>query len=149
MKIDNIQKTKVRVRILLFLIVIMFLLIVLGNLFQIHKRYGWSGLILLFGSYCFVLILFWRLISIRYFDYEHSGEVISIKYYHPWKKGRIIPAIELPKQKLDSYDIQTKKGLRKLHLIVNGSNGKLSFKYNLWNISQQQIKTISESLKAS
>lgn len=119
-----------------------------GYVFQVHKQYGWIGFFILLAFAFLNLILFWKLLSVRYFDYEHSGEVISIKYYHPWKKGRVKPAIELPKNKLDSYDIQTKKGLQKLHLIVKGSNRKLCFKYNLWNISEQQIKTISESLNA-
>ena len=145
MKIDNKKKIKAKAVLLIVIITVSLISILFGALTKFHQKQplGFLLAIPVALTICSVRQLF----NLKYFDYEHSGEVISIKYCHPWKTGRITPAIELPQTKLASFDIKKSLSGKKLCLTVNGSRNKMQFKYNLWELSSQQIGKIKQSLQ--
>ena len=90
----------------------------------------------------------WQLSALKCFDYEHSGEVISIKYFRPWKMGIITPDMEVPKQKLACSVVKKDLFRKKLCLTIRGSTDrKFLFQYNLSALSQKQIAYLEESLQ--
>lgn len=88
-----------------------------------------------------LLISVKNLFQLKYFDYEHSGEVVSIKYYSLFKTGKILPTIEVPRQKIISYCIQKKGKNEKLILSIKGRNeGNKKFGFRLIGISSKKIE---------
>lgn len=147
MKIDNKKNIRKRVRILVSLLVT---LIILAAGFSVSRLYITNDLS--YAAITFFVIsivfLFRNLLTLRYFDYEHSGEVISIKHYHPWEMGMIRPAIELPKYQIQSFDIDGKRSKSKLRLSVKGSKGKtFCYRCEIIDLSKDQIQKIKQSLQ--
>ena len=103
MKINNKNKIKTKAVLLILMIIASLSGVVFGI---VTKFYQQSLGFLLLIPVALAAYSTCRLLNLKYFDYEHSGEVISIKYCHPWKTGRVTPAIELPQTKLASFDIK-------------------------------------------
>lgn len=87
-----------------------------------------------------------HLLSLKCFDYEHSGEVVSIKYFHPLHTKPLYPSLELPTSKIRSFAILKKNGKNQLVISVYGSRNKnYCFTYILRVLSQTQLNKLSQS----
>jgi len=107
-------------------------------------------LLFLFLPFSAVLLLISvrNLLRLRYFDYEHSGEVLTVKYYSLLSFGRILPALEVPKQKIVSHSIRKKRKTCYLNLLIKTGNGKdKKFRFRLTGLSREQIEKIRSSFK--
>jgi len=98
-------------------------------------------------SIILILISLRNLFHLKYFDYEHSGEVLTIKYYSVFKFGEILPAVEVPKQKILTFSIEKKGKTQDLNLLIEARNGKgVKFSFRLTGFSKKQIEKIRNSL---
>ena len=102
---------------------------------------------LILACFCTVNVcIILHLLSLKCFDYEHSGEVVSIKYFHPFHTKPLHPSLELPNRKIKSFAILKKSGKNKLVISVYGSRNKnYCFTYILRGLSQAQLNKISQS----
>lgn len=98
-------------------------------------------------SIILILIALRNLFRFKYFDYEHSGEVLTIKYYSAFTFGKILPALEIPKQKICSFSIEKKGKTDILNLVTEAMNGKnKKFSFRLKGLSIEQTGKIRNSL---
>lgn len=87
----------------------------------------------------FVLVLMILLINVKYLEFESSGMVLSIRHYHPLKKGWIVPLAEFPVQMLEDFSLKN----RNLVLHVRKENDQIGNVYlRLSGFSSKQIKTL-------
>lgn len=80
-----------------------FQLVVLALLFLAISILMYLGYIFVIGIFSLItlLILVYRLLKIQFvFEYENSGQVISIKNYHWLSVGKKIPSLKCRKKKL-------------------------------------------------
>ncbi len=148
MKINNKKIIKSRIKIICFVLLISVLICIslFYSLIISHKQ-GYSFWIIGFLGICFFYNLK-ILLALKYFDYEHSGEVISIKHYYTWQKGIVRPKVELPKYQLESFEIRKNRNVYKLCLYIKGSKGRtIPFYCNSINLTEEQIKNIHQSLQ--
>ena len=149
MKIDNKKKVNRRIKGLSLMLLAS---LILGSavLFYHVKLNGGKQVILGF-LLIIALPVFYianRLFSLKYFDYEHSGEVISIKHYHLWQSGIVRPVIELPRNHLESFDIEEKRNLYCLKLLIKNSRGKVfCFSCKIISLTKEEAKKIQQSLQ--
>lgn len=100
----------------------------------------------LFFSAVLLLIAVRNLLRLRYMDYEHSGEVLTVKYYSLFTFRRILPALEIPKQKIVSHCIRKKGKSHHLNLLVETRNGKdKKFCFRLTGFSKEQMEKMRSS----
>ncbi|KQT21920.1 hypothetical protein ASG31_00830 [Chryseobacterium sp. Leaf404] len=149
MKVDNKKKIKKKLRLLtallLLSVTVIFILLIYAFILTDNET---LGLICIFTIIILTLYTAKNLLSLKYFEYEHSGEVISIKHYHFWKTGLIKPNIELPKYRLDSFNITENQDPCKLQLSIKASRGnEFCFKYNISNLTRNEVKKIKQSLE--
>lgn len=92
-----------------------------------------------------IILIFKRL---HYFEYEFSGEVISLKMYHIFKKS-YLSSLEIPKEKLYSYKLDKSLWSYTLWLSINSdkANRKPLLKYTLYGIDAIHYNSIDNSLK--
>lgn len=147
MRINNIKKVKF----ILYLNATFLIITVIGIAFMFIINFHTLDKFLLYVRYVLIAILVFltiRILTLKCFDYENSGEVVTIRYYHPFKIGRIDPCMEIPKNNLASFNIRKEKFFSRLCLTISGNrNKKIHLWYTLYGISKHQIKEIESSLK--
>lgn len=102
-----------------------------------------SMLLLILLGACILVsaLIIIKMIKIRVFHFENTGEVFSIRYYHPLKKGLIFPVMEYPVNKLQTLKIES--GLTSEILIVeilSRKTGKVvKAKLNVSDVERKDI----------
>ena len=145
MKVNNSKEIKKRCFFSITLLVIAFGYAAAG--FFVRNQ---PVLLFLFLPFSAVLLIIAvrNLLRLRYFDYEHSGEVLTVKYYSLFTFGRILPALEIPKHKIISHSIRKKGKTHYLNLLIKTGNGKdKKFRFRLTGLSREQIEKIRSSFK--
>lgn len=96
------------------------------------------ALIWIFGG--LVLLLFRQ----KYFHYENSGEVISIKYHHPFQKTNR-PHAEFPLSKVHNVILKKEKFFRIIVFeLKKESNGKIvRIKYLPQGLTEKEFQSIA------
>lgn len=117
MKISNKKKVNSYMTFQLVTIAVLVCTIVAFRYFNFHF------LSLLFVFITLLLLLYVKIKNRYIFEYENSGEVLSIKSYQWLAKGRK-PSFEMPRKKILNSKI--KKGIFKNYLVIifSGSSGK-------------------------
>lgn len=73
---------------------------------------------------------------------------MTIRIFHPWKKGLISPSVELPKDYIKDYIIKKKFWGCTLQLIIETGNGRCtSRKYSMFGFKDNQIAKLELSLE--
>ena len=117
---------------------LLFICLLLTNLQS--NLYLW---VTFFGILGILFLLFKRT---KFFEYENSGEVITIRNHHFWKTNKMEASLEFPFLKLDHYHLRKKT----LSLIIKSDRGKyLTFSYRLCGLSSNQYKSLKKSLQFS
>ena len=136
--------------IFLFLLMILAFFGVLVSFFLFYKTNVKLCYIICGVGASFFLFFLWKFMSLRYFSYENSGEVISIKYSHPLfvsKTSR--PVLEFPIEKLSSFKIEqsvfTDKQLK--IKVKNSKDRIIAFKYTLQNFPQSKLSRLNKSVQ--
>lgn len=98
------------------------------------------ALVLIFGSFVY------RLFHLKYFQYENSGEVISIRYYHPFmKKSR--PNVEFPKNMVHNIILKNERFAKKIifELKKNGKDKTVRVRFCVQGLSAKQLQLVMKS----
>ena len=137
MKISN--EKQIKSRIFFLLTIIFFDLIGLGSLLFIIN----SDINVLFITALVILLILTILmfLRLRYFIYENSGEVLSVKYFHPLKV-RPLPVLEIPQKKLISIKIKKIIFGKKIEINIATRSGKKTFIYRVSGIKSRDIEAI-------
>lgn len=89
------------------------------------------------------LILGYKLFNLKCIDIENSGEILTIKQYHPLKKSPIMaPVFELPLQQIYHLTIE-KRGLYTMMIISIERNKKDVTIKRKFNITGMDISLLS------
>ena len=94
------------------------------------------------------ILVLWRFATLRYFSLEHSGEVFTIKYCHPFLMRKTLrPLVEFPKEKLQSLCVEKCFFRYFVKIKIRNSRNKIrSFKYSLQRFSLNDRRSISNSV---
>lgn len=98
------------------------------------------ALVLIFGSFVY------RLFHLKYFQYENSGEVISIRYYHPFmKKSR--PNVEFPKNMVHNIILKNERFAKKIifELKKSGKDKTVRVRFCIQGLSAKQLQLVMKS----
>lgn len=98
------------------------------------------ALVLIFGSFVY------RLFHLKYFQYENSGEVISIRYYHPFmKKSR--PNAEFPKNMVHNIILKNERFAKKIifELKKSGKDKTVRVRFCIQGLSAKQLQLVMKS----
>lgn len=140
MRISNINRVQT---IFKFILVIQFFimstLIFLYD-FNMISLYVIILLLIVFSVLCFLLF------NLRYFKYEHTGEVISIKYFGTIF-SRLIICTEFPAYKMQSFKISGHLFYKKLRIyIISETKGRIAINFFLLFITENQYLDLRNSL---
>ncbi|MFP7654273.1 hypothetical protein [Chryseobacterium proteolyticum] len=105
MMISNKDRIISKMRILQFLLAMNCCLALAGSVLKsfIPLELRWT----LVGVFFVVsLIILKKITNLKVFQFENSGFIFSIKYYHPSKKGIVFPLVEYPVNKLRSLKME-------------------------------------------
>ena len=98
------------------------------------------ALVLIFGGFVY------RLFHLKYFQYENSGEVISIRYYHPFmKKSR--PNVEFPKNMVHNIILKNERFAKKIifELKKSGKDKTVRVRFCIQGLSAKQLQLVMKS----
>lgn len=103
------------------------------------------------GSIAFLVLIAIALtgyfLSTKCFEYEYGGECVTIKKFHPFKKGSIPPSLEFPREYLKNYVIKKELVGYKLILVLESSRKREVKKgFRLVAFNEKQIKNLRSSL---
>ncbi len=105
MVLTNKDKVISKMRVWQFLLVFNCCLAVCGfvlqSLIPVELRWPLLGMFLVIS-----ILIIKKITSLKVFQFENSGFIFSIKYYHPSKKGIVFPLVEYPVHKLRSFKIE-------------------------------------------
>ena len=106
---------------MIFQLILMVLL--LGVIFTL-RFLDYHLLSILFVFITLLVLLYGKLKNRFIFEYENSGEILSIKSYQ-WLSADKKPRFEMPHRKI--LNIEIKKGILKKYLVIlfSGSSGKV------------------------
>ncbi|WP_413961367.1 hypothetical protein [Chryseobacterium sp. S90] len=118
MKINNKKKVMNHMIFLLVVIVLLFGTIITLRFFDYHL------LSMLFVFITLLVLLYGKLKNRFIFEYENSGEILSIKSYQ-WLSRCKKPRFEMPHRKI--LNIEIKEGILKKYLVIlfSGSSEKV------------------------
>jgi len=105
-----------------------FQLVVLALLFLAISILIYLGYIFVLGIFSLItlLILVYKLLKIQFvFEYENSGQVISIKNYHWLSVGRKNPVFEMPQKKIIRIEVKEQTFRKYLILLFLNSSGRV------------------------
>lgn len=103
-------------------------LILVALLFFIITSLMYLGYILMFGSFLLIalLALVYGLLKNQFvFEYENSGQVISIKNYQWLSMGKKFPVFEMPQKKIVRIEIKEQNFRKYLIILFSNSSGKV------------------------
>lgn len=144
MKISN--EKHIRIRMVFLLAIIFTALAGLGFLILIINSHS---NILITATLGIVLVLaILMFLRLRYFIYENSGEVLSVKYYHPMKT-RPRPVLEIPQKKLLSIEIQKNIFGKKIRITIAARSGKRAFQYRVSGMKRHEAEAIKNLPKSN
>jgi len=98
---------------------------------------------ILYGIFMLILLFsVWRIIKLRTFSLEASQHVLSVKYHHPLTRSKK-PVLEVPLQKVLSFNIE--KGMMDNDLVISikTRKGIRSFSYNMGAIPEKNIEKLN------
>lgn len=122
------------------------------NLLSLILAVIWKGNYITIGFLILSLaFLVWRFSIIKYFMLESSGEVLSIKYYHPFV-NKITPVLEVPLTKVTYSKIE--KGFFSVFFRIHVRKGNdkkknIFFYYHLQGFSTKQKQILKEFIEES
>ena len=99
------------------------------------------------GMISFLLVMIFRLATLKYFKLEISEELISIKYNHPLLKGYTSAKLELPWYKIRMCKLEKGILFHYICICVSGKKKDKIFHYNLGFLSKVSICKIEDNLK--
>ena len=95
-----------------------------------------------------LVILFKIFIDLKAFIYEDSGEIISIKSYHPLKKKIYSPGLEFPVKQLKDYVIRENIEGYSVAIIIESLRKKeIRRVYHITGIGKSQFNILVRSLE--
>ncbi len=144
-KISNSKKVKQKMYFILFILI----LNISGIFFSLLMKPIYILDIKIYYLFIIISLLFFYLfIKLKCFSYENSGQVITIKIYHPIKIGGIIiPIIEFPTFYLNNFKIKNKILKRDLQLqIINDKGTIYTRTFIVKYLDNQQLKRLTNSL---
>jgi hypothetical protein len=131
-----------------------FQLVVLALLFLAISILMYLGYIFVIGIFSLItlLILLYRLLKIQFvFEYENSGQVISIKNYHWLSVGKKNPVFEMPQKKIIRIEVKELTFRKYLIILFLNSSGKIlrrniDITFCSKNETNQLLENISNNL---
>ncbi|MDP9956378.1 hypothetical protein J2X97_002015 [Epilithonimonas hungarica] len=135
MKIDN--KQSVQRSLLIFILILSgsFAMLLIAFIFQVHL-----GKVMV-TSLSLIFLSLWKISSLKMIRIDFSGEIVSIKYSHPFISGPKV-SLELPLAKIESCNVD--KGFLNYFLCVNVKGKKIkSFYYHLGTLSSEEFRLLS------
>lgn len=105
-----------------------------------------AGTVILAVLFLVIFILLFVLFNLKCFIYEFSGEVITIKIFHPFKKTHIHPCMEFPKDSLKDYSITKSIYGHQLKLYLKSERRKEIRVKCKFSIDREQLINLSNSL---
>lgn len=86
-------------------------------------------------------------INTKYFEYDCSGEIISLKTYHPLLRHRE-RRTEFPKDKLKNFNISDQYLGTEINLLFNSYKpSPVKIKYNINGLNKKQVNQLKNSLQ--
>jgi len=140
-KIDNSKSIKKEIYFISFLITINILGLVVLYLLQIMYEFSFS--FIMFFLICFLVYLLYRVINLRRIHVESSGIILTIKSYHPVRKGIIGPILELPIDHITQMRIEKKSFYTILILTIKTQNKTFQKKIDITGIGRQKLRVLS------
>lgn len=142
--LSNKKRIKLYCRIVIFLVIIntffSFFLFFSDNQFSKSTLLKAISIVL----FLILIVVYYRL---RYFEYDFSGEVISLKSYHPlclWPEKRI----EFPKDMLENYKIIATTSVTELNLYFRPFKEKLvRIHFDIHGLGKAEINGLKNSLE--
>lgn len=127
-----------------YIALLLITVICLSGIFFIPRNDSTGNSIYLKSLFTILLLfLIIKTVSLKCFNYEHSGEVISIWYYHPIRRGRVLPSLEVPQNKVTSFNISEKTYATQLFLTIHGNK---TFRFTLKGMPYKKIEDIKRTL---
>lgn len=120
--------------------------VTLSTLFFVHLlNYNKMTLVpILFVLSFDILILF----KLSYFEYEHSGTIITLRKSSFWASNKIQRPVEFPIHKLLDYSVSKNLFFVKIEMILKSEKrGHVKIRYKLLGLSDYKTDLIQKSLK--
>ena len=141
-KINNKRAVTLRINSLLLSLIAITLSFILLFLLRVQHK-------LLITILCISFLYFLALlINTKFFEYENTGEVITIKYFSYIKKKKGDVSLEFPLNKINGHTIIKNHLLySRLYIEIISANGKNILKsYTLQGMNNEKLKQIRQSL---
>jgi hypothetical protein len=144
MKADNKKIVKRNIIVYCSIISICLSLALFGSLIQIFQyRIIDFGLALTIGS----AIL--KISRLRYFEIDNSGDLISIKCYHPFRRSIIWPVFEMPFTNIKYLQISSRHNNIMIMIQPDHNEKVRTIKYKFMGISDSDIISLNKSFTNS
>ena len=141
-KINNSKNIKKEIYLLSFLVFLASFGILVLYILEMMFQFSLTLMILFFA--CFLVYLVYRIINLRYIDVESSGLILTIKSYHPLKKGIIGPILELPIDNITKMRIDKKPFYTMLILSIKTQQNKtIQKRIDITGIGQNKLRMLS------
>lgn len=143
-KISNKNTVGLRLKVIELLILLHLPVFFVLFFVRISNSYKEELGMLLAISFFILTILFFRM---RYFEFDSSGEVISIRSYHPVFKN-IEKRAEFPKQKLQDYKVEKKTdgAVMKVYLKMLEKRNS-SVQYSIQGFDKIKVQRLERTLR--
>lgn len=96
-----------------------------------------------------IIVTFNLIKNLRIFQFENTGSTITIKYYHPLKRGIIFPYLEYPISNITRFKIEEnflKSDLLKIDILVKENNRIIKIKLKISSLKNYDYRQMKDSL---
>ncbi|WP_114822617.1 ABC transporter permease [Chryseobacterium sp. KLBC 52] len=141
MKINNKKRVSYHVGVQLVVLALLLLSI------SVLRYLGYTYFIGIFFLTAFLVLVYGFLKNQFIFEYENSGQVISIKSYRWISSGKKFPVFEMPQKKIVRIEIQERTFRKYLIILFSNSSGKvLRRNIDITFCSEDEIQLLFEDI---
>ncbi len=102
-----------------------------------------------FFPYTFLLFVLLGIIlsKVKYFEYDSSGEIVSIKHFYLWNRFQNQYSFEVPKSKIINYQIIKRQFCPELILYIESRKARaVKNHFRIHGLTKKQLRQIEKSL---
>ena len=149
MLVTNKKNVVRKMNFLLLILALIFFSTVVGFVLKSVIKYNLRLPLLVLGIILIITILNW-IRNLRIFQFEIIGSTVSIKYYHPFKRGVIFPYLEFPITDMIRFRIEKtnlKSDLLKIDLLIEEKTRIVKIKLKISNLGHNAYQEMENSLR--
>lgn len=97
-----------------------------------------------------IILIFYQIRSLKVFQFENTGSIFTIKYYHPLNKRVIFPYVEFPISSISRFKIEKKllrQDILKIDILLREKRKVVGFKFKVSGLTDESYAKIQNSLQ--